>query len=114
MPEEEPARVGDISEKMINLMRPTEGGREGVCCVDGSIEEARHRANGQESTHTQGYGTGVIKPPAHGSMAVTSLGGQEVTLDSATPAKKNTCAEPPPKEVTLFPDCIHHFRSYGR
>lgn len=74
---------GNVTEKVINFIRTTEGESEGICRLNGSIEEATGiGADCQEGTHTCGNGAGIMKRPADSCMAVIGHGGQEVSLNS--------------------------------
>lgn len=80
---------GHVTEKMIYFVRTTEGESEGICCVDGGIEEATGiRANGQDGTHIRCHGGGVMKRPTHCCMAIISHGGQKIALNSSKTHKE--------------------------
>lgn len=63
---------------MINRIRTTEGESKGVCCVDGSIEEATAiAANSQQGTHTCCHGDGVMQRSTDSCMVVIDHEGQK-------------------------------------
>lgn len=107
---------GNVAEKMINHVRTTEGESKGVCCVDGSIEEATDiGANSQEATHSCRHGSGVMKRSTHSCMTVIGHGGQEIALNSG-----KTHEEEELSSTAIVGDdfvsrvqCRHHLRSNG-
>lgn len=107
---------GHVTEKMINLIRTTEGESKGICRVDGRVEEAANvGAYGQEGTHTGRHGAGVVKRPADRCMAVVGHGGQEVALDSGKTRKEKELSSTAIVGDDFVPwlQCSHHLRGYG-